>query len=153
MKIRKIVISSIISFIFITFIFTFSSCYEFWMSESEDCEYPDYSDCDTNQPHSAFLQMQVTIDDNIDLLEVQLYNGDIEENDFYMNFTEVDSGLNYVEKEVLFEHHYSAKAIYLRDSDTIVCIDGTYIEYGSYTNCDSVCWYIKGDKIDLRIVQ
>ena len=152
-NIRELVTAGI-SFIFLAVsLFSFSGCKDFLLNETEDCENPDYSDCDTKQPYSAFLKMKISEGDELEFIEVRLYKGEIEENELYTNYTEIDSGQTIIKKEVLFEHTYSAEAVYLRDSDTIVCIDGTFIEKKSYTNCDSTCWYVKGDEMDLRLIQ
>lgn len=129
----------------------FSACYGFWMSETDDCENPDYSDCDTHEPFFADLEILVSREDNADLDRLQVFYGPADHADSLVTITEFDGEETKVFVTVSTNAEYSAKAYYLNGADTIIAIDGTNFRKRSYTNCDSTCWYLTGDVLDLEV--
>ncbi len=135
--------------LYILLILFVSSCDWYDLSEDEDpCDYPDYSDCNTQEPYKAPLKISLTINEENPEPEITIYLGDYEDKKVKETFTTKES---YIEKDVVFYEKYSVAAKYIAGTDTIIAIDGTEIEKKSSVNCDSTCWTITGGKIDLRI--
>ncbi|MEA2041273.1 MAG: hypothetical protein U9N85_01810 [Bacteroidota bacterium] len=130
-----------------------TACIDMLLSESDECENPDYSDCDTFEPYSAFLKLHVSTESDLELIELKLYTGDIEEGELIVDFPDSLFDSSPIVKEVRLDKKFSAKAVYVRGQDTIACIDGTETKRHSYTNCDSTCWRISGDELYLEIAR
>lgn len=128
-----------------------SACQSFWMSETDDCENPDYSDCDTFEPFFADIKLKITNDDLAEIQKVEVFYGEIEAGDTLEVISEIDESTDLLSVTVSTNAEYSAKAYYLKEGDTIICVDGTNFRKRSYTNCDSTCWYLTGDIMDLAV--
>ncbi len=126
------------------------SCEGFLKSETEDCDYPDYSDCDTHEPEYADLKIEVLNDDSYKLDRVEVFLGNVEKGDIVKVISNLENNKDdVINVSVATDTKYSARAFYINSPDTFVCIDGTKIKKRKYTNCDSTCWYVTGDEIDL----
>ncbi len=126
-----------------------NSCERFLKSETEDCDSPDYSDCDTREPYYTGLKIWVLEDEAYKLESVEVFLGNVEKGDLVKRIDTINTIENPIFVNVATDDFYSARAIYTNSQDTFICIDGTKIKKHSYTNCDSTCWYLTGDEIDL----
>lgn len=118
-------------------------------SENIDCENPDYSNCNTTEPKDGMLRIIVTKLTPTSEVPLTLYQGKFgspEKLIFNDTISVVDTSfllpLNY---------DYYAIAKYLSNGKTIYAVDGDFFQKYSNTECDSVCWSIKGDEIDVRL--
>jgi len=140
--------NQLIIFAFFLSILTFPFCTGWDVTSEEDCEYPDYSDCNTTEPFNVKLEISLTNNDDFPENNLTLYDGYIEDGIIYDTFT-VQS--NYFEIEVPVNRRYSAKVMYISNSDTIIAVDGTKIVKNSKVNCDSICWTVSGKTLDLTL--
>lgn len=127
-----------------------SSCSIDWseFSNDSDCESADYSNCDTQEPFNAILNIKVTVNDKYPKNVITLYDGFFEDRykiDTFIVDTEVFM------LEVPVDRRYSLSAEYVYDNKTIIAVDGTEVKKSSVNNCDSVCWSVSGTNIDLRL--
>ena len=141
MKIKK---TFQILFVFLLFIVACQSLLES-DTESEDC--PD-DNCNTSEPFESEITLNLTLNTENTNIPVIIYRGNITDNNV--------SDTVYLKNEsseitLPLNRYYSFKAKYINNSDTIYVIDGTQFEKQSYNSCDSVCWRIKGDKVNLRL--
>lgn len=125
-----------------------SSCDFEYYADEDECEYPDYSDCNTIEPFFGNLQIKSTINQEYTVNYVTLYEGFVEEN---IVFKEIDVTENLISVEVPVDRRFSAKALYIKGIDTIAVIDGTFVKKNDKQYCDSVCWSLSGLELDLRL--
>ncbi len=150
-KLKKHTIQLTIISLFTLIIFFVSACDNSDLKitdEENECENPDYNDCNTKEPFRDSLHIQVTINEENEKVKITVYEGDIE-NGVVVN--QIESTETDIFIDVLLNSEYSAAARYISGNDTIIAIDGTEIEKTSETYCDSTCWSIKGEDIDLRL--
>jgi hypothetical protein len=129
-----------------------SACESFWLNETDDCENPDYSDCDSFEPFFADLKMKITDDPLCEIQKIELFYGEIETADTLEVISEFAENSELLSITVSTDAEYSAKAYYRKGADTVICVDGTNFRKRSYTNCDSTCWYVTGDLLDLSMI-
>jgi len=118
-------------------------------SPNIDCENPDYSSCITTEPVDGSLRIIVTKLNKNSRVPLTLYQGKYgapEKIIFNDTVCIVDTSfflpLNY---------NYYAIAKYINNGKTTYAVDGDFFQKYSKTECDSVCWSIKGDEIDVRL--
>jgi hypothetical protein len=139
-------------YIIIAFLLVFfSACQSFWLSETDDCENPDYSDCDTFEPFFADLKLKISNDELNEIQKIEIFYGEIEAGDTLEVISDFEETADLLSVTVSTNAEYSAKAYYLKGEDTLICVDGTNFRKRSYTNCDSTCWYLTGDILDLEV--
>ena len=115
---------------------------------SIDCEYPDYSNCITQEPENGILKIKVTINENNKRVPVVIYYGNVE-NDVVC-LTDTVSARE-TEYKVPADVYYSVKVTYISGNKLIHAIDGGYLEKKSYLVCDSVCWVVKDIDLNLKL--
>ena len=146
MKIKHITLS-ILTAIAIFVIYS-TSCEVLNSTSDEDCEYPDYSDCITEEPREPYLQIQLTINEQNPKVKISLYEGDLVEDTAIYT---VETDTTYYELGVYFDEKYTITATYFSGEDTIIAVDNTKITKSTYTNCDSTCWQVSGREVDLTL--
>jgi len=119
-----------------------------YSADEDECEYPDYSDCNTIEPFFGNLQIKSTINQEYTVNYVTLYEGFIEEN---IVFKEIEVTESFKTVEVPVDRRFSAKALYILGNDTVAVVNGTYVKKNDRQYCDSVCWSLSGLEIDLRL--
>ena len=138
-----------ILFFFVSLTLFILSCSDWTNGSTDDeCEDPDYSDCNTTEPISAPLKISLTINDENPKPEIIVYYGDYE--DQIIADTLLPDSENFESMQSIGEE-YSLALKYVHEGDTIVAIDGTKLKKKSKTNCDSTCWTVSGGEIDLRL--
>lgn len=114
-----------------------------------DCTTYDYSNCNTVEPTEATITITITKQNNDSKVPVWIYKGKYGQSQdllFIDTLNEVDA------KYILqLNQDYYAIAKYNVDSKTIFAVDGSYLKKVGKAVCDSTCWIIKGDVIDLRL--
>jgi len=141
---RKILVILVSS----TLLFSMFSCSSWDVTSDEDCEYPDYSNCNTTEPFMGVLKISLTNNENFPKNTLTLYDGYIEDDIIYDTFT---INTDFRKIEVPINRRYSAKVMYISDTDTIIAVDGTKIVKKSRVNCDSICWTVSGETLDLTL--
>lgn len=134
------------------FIMLFASCEGFLRSETDDCEYPDYSDCDTREPFFADLKISVLQNSDYTLERVEVFIGELEKGDTLEVIDSFEDSESLIYVMAATDAEYSARAWYTKAQDTFICVDGTKMKKHSYENCDSTCWYLSGDELDLILL-
>jgi hypothetical protein len=118
-------------------------------SSKMDCENPDYSSCNTVEPVEGSLLVIVTKQDKNSRVPLAIFQGKLgalEDTIFNGVVSSVDTTFI-----LPLNRDYYAIAKYIVNGNTINAVDGDYFETYSKTECDSVCWSIKGDEIDVRL--
>lgn len=136
-----------ILFYLFVIIFLFVSCDK--LTDEDECDDVDYSDCNTEEPFRDSLHIKLTINDENEKVKLVIYDGDFEDG---IAITQIETEKSKINVEVLLDREYSASAEYISGKDTIIAIDGTNIKKKSKTYCDSTCWSIKNQDLDLRLV-
>lgn len=136
-------------FVFIlAFFFSLPACYQAFWTEEEDCEFADYSDCNSVKPTVAPLTLELTINEENPEVRVEIYDGNIVD-DYKIHEFVADTSR--VEVDVPVGAKYSAQAFYKFGDDSLTAVDGTNYRRTSYTYCDSTCWRLHGGSIDLEL--
>lgn len=107
------------------------------------------ADCFINEPDSFELSVDLTINTAYDSVYLQFYKGTAESGElswegevFTPNFTHL----------VLVDEFYSVKAWYRKDGKTLIAIDGDRMVSRYIADaCDTDCWIIKGNILDVRL--
>lgn len=134
-----------LSFIFILLgVSLFISCDK----PSIDCEYPDYSDCITQEPENGKLRIKITINGENKAVPIVIYYGRVENEAVCLKDT-----LKIKEQEYKLPAnvYYAVKATYKSGNRTIHAVDGGYLEKKSYLVCDSTCWVVKDVDLNLKL--
>lgn len=114
-----------------------------------DCTTYDYSNCNTIEPTSADYTVTISKQSKDSKVPVWLYKGkygDSHELIFYDTILEVETKFN-----LILNNDYYAIAKYVKDGRIIYAVDGSYLKKVGKPVCDSTCWIIKGDAVDLRL--
>ncbi|MCP4180136.1 MAG: hypothetical protein GY756_20420 [bacterium] len=121
-----------------------------WISdESDECDNPDYSDCNTVEPYKDFLNVSLTINSENPTVEIKVFEGDYE-NNFIV--AEIDADQEKEQVEVNVDQSYTVTARYIQGIDTIIAIDKTKLKKKDRSHCDSTCWSLKGGDIDVKLL-
>ena len=147
MKIRNIIIISTAIVVFAVYAI---SCDILNSTSDEDCEYPDYSDCMTDEPREPYLHIKLTVNEQNPKVKISMYEGNLGEDTAIYT---IETDTSYYELGVYFDERYTITAQYLSGEDTIIAIDNTKITKSTYTNCDSTCWQIYGREVDLTLAR
>ncbi len=125
-------------------IMNLSGCNEKIFTWDVDC-----SECDPNEPDSAKLYVEVTINDKYKEVPLVLYREEFEK-DLVDYIDTADNSEYWV--WVAIDQKYSVKVEYAYLSDTIYVIDATTIKAKKVSeDCDNVCWVVVKDRIDARL--
>jgi hypothetical protein len=131
---------------FVVFLLLLFACNK---GSNMDCENPDYSSCNTTEPVDGYFRVIVTKQEKNSKVPLILYQGKFGSPERKV----FDSVVSIVDTTFILplNHDYYAIATYIVNGKTINAVDGAYFEKFSKTECDSVCWSIKGDEIDVRL--
>lgn len=136
----------VLKILVITGLFLYVSCEDTY--DEEECYDYDYSDCNTTEPDSSYLNIDITINKENKEVAVAVFRENIESGDTVFYDTITDPRLKV---KVPLNQYYSAKAIYKVDEKEIIAVHGDKIKKKSTYRCDSLCWDIKGGFIDVRL--
>lgn len=129
--------------------FLMLSCGE---NETVDCEDFDVSTCMGVEPESTDVEILFTMITDSDRVPFILYKGKYEMSGNPSQEILRDTATRAVYYVRLpFFHDYSVKAEYLRSSGSVFAVDGAYLKKKDKKVCDTLCWYIYGDLIDVRL--
>lgn len=106
-------------------------------------------ECYLNEPDSADLIVDLTINKENPFVPLVFYRGEIEDN----NIEWIDTA--YSETLYLYspvEEYYSIKAFYKSGSQTLIAVDGDKLKTRKVSDvCDNECWVIRGGILDVRL--
>ncbi len=114
----------------------------------EECDTYDYSDCNTIEPTQGLLKIELTINDTNPSPILKIYDGFIEENNIIFKDTMTSA---HFELYVNINKHYSASVDYKNNGKIITAVDGTDFLAKSSQVCDSICWYLVGDELNVKL--
>lgn len=123
-----------------------SSCYtNQYPDSSEDCE--SYN-CDTYEPYDAKLYITFTKNSENSDPQLLLLEGCYEDNNVIDTLPTDDTNFDII---VLINHNYTVVAKYVKGKDTIIAIDGAYVEKKSHYECEDICWEVINGNIDVEL--
>ena len=140
-------------FAFLFVILSLISCSKSLGLMDDGTEQCDYSDCNSQEPsiavlHVKFSRSPAQMSPNIFLMigrfEAQNYLDTIRTDT-------VPAYRDFVLIPVDVDHYYTVVAQYIRQDDTIFAIDGSYVYKTFYYLCDSICWQIKGNSLNIKL--
>lgn len=138
----KRILTIVSVFIFIWLVFSCGSDVFVFDVNCEDCYY--------NEPDSADLIVDVTINDENPFVPLVIYKGDVEEN--IIEYTDTVWAASTYYLYVAVNEYYSIKAKYKKGDNTIYAIDGDKLKTKYVTDvCDTDCYEIKGGILDVRL--
>ncbi len=113
-----------------------------------DCTDYDYEECDTVEPHFGDVNLNITVNDENSNVRVLVIEGNYESGDIIY-----DDSMSTLNKTYYLpvNKHYSAAAYYVRNNDTIIAVDGGFLEAYSYKRCDYTCYDVLSLNLDLRL--
>ncbi len=114
-----------------------------------DCSTYDYSNCNTLEPTNADITITITMQNIYSKVPIWLYKGKFGDNQeliYADTISKAETKFN-----LQLNQDYYAKAEYIKDGKKIYAVDGSFLKKVGKTICDSTCWIIKGDAIDLRL--
>jgi hypothetical protein len=126
------------------------SCGERIYVNEEDCEFYDYADCNTKEPDSAGMLVEVTINTLNPSVPIVVYHGYYDEKDTLF----LDTALS--AKHLLrlpVNTYYSVLAKYSSPSGVRYALDGDKPGKSRQYVCDSTCWWEKEEKVNLKLFQ
>lgn len=118
------------------------------LESEENCEDYDYSDCNTEEPFRGYLEIFLTINDENKEVPITVFRGNFEDSVIMVRDT---ANEDIWEILVGLGEEYSVAAEYKVGDKKVIAIDGTTITKDSYNKCDSTCWEIKDDLIDVEL--
>ena len=134
------------SFILIVFATFIISCNK---DSNVDCESYDYSSCNTLEPIESVLNIIVTMENDSSKVPVYLYKGKYGGASTLI-YSDTVSDVE-IKISLPLNEDYYAKAKYVKNGNIIYAVDGTYFKKVGQPTCDSTCWKIKGNEIDIRL--
>jgi len=139
-----------IKFLSILWLFALISCNDNQVPQvaDEECDTYDYSDCNTVEPKQDILKIELTINDENPKPVLKIYDGFIEENNVIYSDTMTSA---HFELYINLNKHYSASIDYKKDGKTITAVDGTDFLAKSSQVCDSICWYVIGNELNVKL--
>lgn len=136
---RIIIVAGIFVFIWLAY-----SCGSDIFVVDVDCD-----ECYYNEPDSADLIVDITINEENPFVPLVIYKGDVEEN--VVEFVDTAYGKTYYLYSPVNEY-YSIKAKYKKGDKTIYAVDGDKLRTKSVSDvCDTHCYVIKGGILDIRL--
>ena len=131
-------------FLYLFIIGFFASCDKPYV----DCEYPDYSNCITQEPDNGKLRINLTINTENEAVPLTIYYGRVEHEAICLTDTAYVKEKEYI---VPADVYYSVKATYKSNGKIVNAIDGGFLEKKSYKVCDSICWVVKDIDLNLKL--
>ncbi|NLJ06032.1 MAG: hypothetical protein GX437_00025 [Sphingobacteriales bacterium] len=123
----------------------FSACHTISV---DDCSTYDFSDCQTRKPDSALVSVTFSSSKMTPEIYIELFRGKTDHGE------KIDSGYfseGFTEFLLPVDQEYSAKAYYFKGKDTIITIDGCYLNRDYVKVCDSVCWEVNNPVLKLKL--
>jgi hypothetical protein len=107
------------------------------------------SDCTTDEPVLADLQVKVDITDMEPAVLVNIYEGNLEDSILYVSYTAIRPN-SYT--SVNINKQYTATATYLRSGIKYIAIDSALprVRYDK-NQCDNPCYFVYDDVVNLRL--
>jgi hypothetical protein len=107
------------------------------------------SDCTTDEPVLADLQVKVDITDKEPAVLVNIYEGNLEDSILYVSYTAIRPN-SYT--SVNINKQYTATATYLRSGIKYIAIDSALprVRYDK-NQCDNPCYFVYDDVVNLRL--
>jgi hypothetical protein len=107
------------------------------------------SDCTTDEPVLADLQVKVDITDMEPAVLVNIYEGNLEDSILYVSYTAIRAN-SYT--SVNINKQYTATATYLRSGIKYIAIDSALprVRYDK-NQCDNPCYFVYDDVVNLRL--
>ncbi len=129
------------SFLLVLAIFIFS-CNDNYIYDTGDC-----TDCLSAEPYYADLYIEVSLDDENEIIPVVVLRGKLESHDTLLADTiRAETGLI----NVPLGNYYTVVATYHSGNKNIKVVDGDEINKNNISNiCGDVCWVIKGGFINV----
>lgn len=129
-------------YILILLIVTITAC----QVSDGDCN---YYDCLGYEPYEATMNIRLTIDTQNDSVPIWIYEGKYNDtNSLIFSDTCTEETYQII---LPLNHQYYVKAKYKKGDKTIYAIDGVYFKKYYRSECDSVCWKIKNDRMDVSL--
>ena len=128
----------------VLFVMLLCGCQEKVFTGDVDC-----NQCDPDEPDSAALNIDITVNDRYPVVPLVVYREEFEKDlvDWIDTATTSDYWIR-----VAIDREYSVKVEYAYNSDTIFVIDATRIKAKKVSDeCDEVCWVVVHDRIDARL--
>ncbi len=119
-------------------------------TSSDEC---DYSQCNSQEPGRVNLEVKFTRSAVQRSPKIFLLLGRFEEQNYLdtISTDTVPAYRDYVLIPVDVDHYYSVVAEYFRGDDTIYALDGSYVFKTFYYLCDSICWQVKGNSLNIKL--
>ena len=114
-----------------------------------DCESYDYSSCNTVEPTDGVLQIIISQENDSSKVPVWLYKGKYGAPEVLIYMDTVSTVE--IKFNLSLNKDYYAVAEYVKNGKHIYAVDGTFFKKKGQTICDSTCWTINGDVIDVRL--
>lgn len=135
--------NSIITFSILSLIIIFS-CEQDPFIFDVNCD-----ECYINEPDSADLIVDLTINEENPFVPLVFYRGEVDEN----NIEWIDTA--YSERLYLYSpvnEYYSIKAFYKSGDQVLIAVDGDKLKTSRVSDvCDYDCWVIRGGILDVRL--
>jgi hypothetical protein len=120
------------------------SCSEKIFTSDVDCE-----ECYQIKPDSAFLTVELTINDTYESIPLAVYRNEVEIRDTEYVDTAYESPYYLL---VPVNSEYSVEAEYIKGNSKIIAIDGTKIKTKHVSSeCDEECWIIEGNELNMEL--
>jgi len=113
-----------------------------------DCEYPNYSNCETVEPLYGRISVSLSFNDQNSRIPLVVFYGQPENNNICLVDTVSKAKIEYF---LPLNMHYTLKATYMSNNKIIHAFDGGFLEKKSYNVCDSICWVVKTLELDLKL--
>ena len=137
--------------LFLVFIFTGCQIHLGLMDDGTDeC---DYSQCNSHEPQIAILKVKFTRSRVQRNPLILLMIGHFEDQNYLdtISTDTVPAYRDYIFIPVDIDHYYTVVAKYIRGEDTVYAIDGAYVFKTFYYLCDSICWQVKGNSLNIKL--
>ncbi len=137
----------------ILLLFSFGCFQKHALMLEEDYGDCDYSACNSVEPRIAVLEVKFTRTSFQPDPLIFLYLGRYEENTV-LDTIRTDTVPEYRDFALIpvnIGHYYTVVAKYIRDKDTIYAVDGSYVTKTFYYVCDSICWEVKGNRLNIKL--
>jgi hypothetical protein len=107
------------------------------------------SDCTTDEPVLADLQVKVDITDMEPAVLVNIYEGNLEDSILYVSYTAIRAN-SYT--SVNINKQYTATATYFRSGIKYIAVDSALprVRYDK-NQCDNPCYFVYDDVVNLKL--
>ncbi len=129
-----------VSFSMLLFLFVFTSCNQNACNPGAICE--------TVQPTTGLLSVEVTVNASHPAVEVAIYSGQFEEGNLIFLDTLEAPTQDY---SVPLDEYYAVTAKYVEGADTIIALDGAKVKLSSSKNCNETCYTVLDGIVDLKL--